>query len=1159
MQTFNVLDRSLDIHRNYLLEASAGTGKTFSIENIVVRLLLEENPHQQEQITLDKILVVTFTRAATRDLKIRIRANIEKSLSYFQDSEQQAPDYLKCLLEAGPESIAEGKKRLEKALFCFDQAQIFTIHAFCSRMLRDNVFEGDVGFTIDDEDKISNTQLFAIIRDYFRTELTANSFSKGQLKIVSKEYNHSTEELEKALAKTLKRGWDIEETRDYASQLKHYRQVMNELKKHYSGDNILADFHKQVPSYKELCVGKTAEIKIDILSKVERFCGLFGQSDWSADDFDILLEDGIILVDAFDPSKLKAKAKPPTDLFYPLLRQTLQQMLCPLVEEAGNPLNIFSRMASGCQKMYKKILLEEEKLGFDDILKTMQQALQNPKFAQRVRHTYKAAIIDEFQDTDPIQWEIFRTLFLSEDRSWGQLYLVGDPKQSIYAFRQADIYTYLSAAQLMGTDHHASLDTNYRSQPSLVTALNTLFAPKASPGLIALPRIGKTLEYRQVNACTHIPEITFSDNLGSVHFCLAEAETSARSKNIPLEKLEEQFYFPFFVQEIQRLHQKDGFHFKDFAILVSDRYQAQRIADFLKMWNIPAVLQRSTSITESPALAAIRELLQAVLHPRDNSSFKVALGGPILGWSHTEILSLDEEAIHTRILTQLYALRKQWISHGFAFLFQSLMQSRWNNTGQTVAEKLLSQVGYSDLYLDLHLIADILIEQESETHALPETLLAFLDQFPTLGANDDDRVKKHADYSQDSVNILTLHSSKGLEFEVVFAIGLVTRSKPPEQLLPQPSGRLGVVLDKNTEIYKQHCCEIDAEKIRQLYVAMTRAKYRLYVPVAINTTGISPELGCASPMELFLARLGQPLETSMERLYERIAANDGKILCSFIDHAEVKLSYAHLQECPPITPYAPIQELPKLTPPPSIYVPGRRILMQSFTTLAKDTYSLDSSVEVPHNPHSLVKTPHTLPSGSETGILLHKILETLSFQSDMDQLNAFIRPHLTGTAFAEWEPTICRMLANALNTELHVNGASFCLANIPSNRQYREMEFLYPTSNQASIEELERKAGYLKGVIDLFFFYQGKYYLLDWKSNWLGNSLDYYLPENLEKVMHEHDYFLQASIYTAALQRYLRLVDRRPFDEIFGGTFYIFLRGLDPSNPSSHGVYFFKS
>lgn len=1130
-KSFNVLDRNLNIRRNYFLEASAGTGKTFSIENIVLRLLLEED------FLIEHILVVTFTRAATRDLKNRIRTNLEKALDSLLEK-GTPPDYLKAIIEKGKEAVQSAKRRLEQALFCFDQAQIFTIHSFCARMLRDHLLEGDIGpDSIDVEDTLTDTEMIAAIRDYFRTELQT-AFGKEQLNIISREYGHSTEQLERALLKAVKSSGEIKELPSLALQSKRFEEVMRIIKKNYgiASDKVMADFVIQAPHY-----SRNGVVKSEVLEKATRFAKLFDGDKWNDEQFDSLLADGLVMLNALDPAKRK-KSAPAHSLHYPDLINILRSELFPLVEQAQNPALIFAAMAKGCQELIQKRLHEEDKYRYDDILQKMAKALDNPDFSRRIQRAYKAAIIDEFQDTDPIQWKIFNKLFV-EAGTKGYLYLVGDPKQSIYSFRQADIYTYLDAAKAVGSEHHATLDINFRSQPSLVHALNHLFSPTLTPALIALPRLNEELKYRNVSPSNGAKELIFGDEKGSIHFCIAKSQTE-RGKPLPLEKIETHLFFPFFAEEIQRLTSNDSIRFNQIAVLVSDRFQAQRVASFLNSCQIPTTLQRAASLADSSALPAMRELLQGVLHPRDDSAIKTALGGPIIGWSQGQVRKLSNDyALREKVLVQSYSLRKIWLEQGFGVFFHQLMQSKWPDSSFTIAENLLAQESGIEFFDDLQQISHLLLEQESSSSASAEALVVFLDHFPTLDFNEDGRIKKVPNTDLDAVQVLTIHSSKGLEFEIVFALGLATRTKSPDPLLSLQNS----TKDENT-LYQ----ECDAEKMRQLYVAFTRAKYRVYAPVIISPSGKEIELATASPMELFLARLGQP-KASLDVLYDRIPNFDGQPLYQMIKElpADIKISYTDLT----IQPY---EAAPRhtdssivLEPPPRVYVPSQRHFLHSFTTLAKETPQLRDHA-APKDPLSEIKNAHTLPAGKETGIILHKLLETIALHSAFEEESFYevVCACIRGTSLSGWEEVICKMVVNAWNVPLQIGGKPFRLRDIPNEKRYHEMEFIYPYTTHTNIEELKQFPGYLKGVIDLIFEHEGIYYIIDWKSNWLD-------PENysepaLEQAMHAHDYFLQAKIYTAALERYLRLVDPRPFKDIFGGAIYLFLRGLDSPH---HGVY----
>ncbi len=1016
MKSFDVLDRATPIQGDRLLEASAGTGKTFSIEHIVVRLILEG-----EGIPLENILVVTFTKAATRDLNVRIRSNLESSLHHLVSEQTDAniPDYLLAILEQGKESVERAKRKLEEALFCFDRSQIFTIHSFCAQMLSEHVFEADYSLKISNEDsQVNDSELLQVIHDFLRTEIHPGLYTPEDIQLVLKQTK-----------------------------------------------NNLAS---------------------ELLKIIQKGC-------------------------LIPPNDSDSKSFP----------------------------EVILRMARDCQAMINRYLAEEERMRHDDFLQCMLKGIQNPDFAQKIQRKYRAIVIDEFQDTDPVQWEIFRKLFKGPTGSF--IYLVGDPKQSIYAFRQADIYTYLSAADSIDKERHASLDTNYRSRPSLVEALNTLFNPSSCPGFMDLPASGSHLEYPPVKSPSKSQDRTFSDALGSIHFFIAEGKTGQRGK-FPVEDLEDAYFFPYMVREILRLNQKEGILYKQMAVLIKDRFQGERFARFCKGEGIPVHLQRKANLSDSIAYEDLRELLQAVIHVRDRSLLKIALGGHLIGWIEAQIGELrDESSLMEKIVGQFQALRRTLLTEGFAPFFQQFLQTSWHRDGRTVAERLLLREGGEEVYDDLLQISDLLTEYQAGNHTSPEGLIGYLDEFPQLEGDEESAVKRKSDPNRDALQVLTMHSSKGLEYEIVFTLGLINRNAKKDTTYPQRKGTKQVLVPvADSSEYKLYLRENDAEKMRQLYVAMTRAKYRVYVPVAVCSGIKELDPGRASPLDLFLAKLGQPPALDVEELYKRIVGYKIDQLISFIEQHPCHISYSRLNELTfDKCKKAPLSE-PSLLPPPQLVVPGSQQMMLSYTALAKRYAGRvpdgEESYSAPIDFYNPMKNIHTLPSGIETGLLLHTLFEKLPFDGSKEEWARLMDPFVDGTKYQKWKEVLLEILQQTLNAPLIHPEGSFCLRDIDLKKVYREMEFLFPCPE-----------GYMKGVIDLIFEHQGKYYIVDWKSNWLGPDNTYYQRQNLEIAMEQHHYHLQSQLYRDALSRYLKIVDK---DAPIGDVFYLFVRGL-----SNGGVY----
>lgn len=1111
MKSADVLNRNMNLYENYLLEASAGTGKTFSIENIVTRFLIETD----QPLNLEQILVVTFTKAAASDLQTRIRLNIEKTIDLLK-SETPCPDYILSVKEKGEETVLRAISNLKTALFTFDQVQIFTLHAFCAKMLRDHFLQGDVPCdTIHEEAVLRASEILTLVRHFFRVGLCHPNYSKGQLNIVLKKHKSSIESLEKALCKSVSNGAEIAPQLTFEElfrKFQHFFQINT-----FEKEKLVADYQMQISNYCKL------KDPAKGFENVLFFASLFEKSEIERVDFDRLILDGLYFVDALDPSLYKSRAKPVSKeaFFYPNFLELLKQQLLPILNEARSYEVIFSRMIHDCKGFLQHYITTHEKFCFDDLLKMMQKALKNPSFLKSVQDRYKVGIIDEFQDTDPIQWEIFKTIFYGT----APFYLVGDPKQSIYAFRQADIYTYLKAVDFIQPENRLSLDTNYRSHPPLVLALNALFKKETISEFIALPKLKSQLEYREVCASLLKEEVHFDDGLGSVHFFIAEDK---QSKKFSLDALES-LYFPFILQQIRNL--KHTVKLSEIAILVKDHAQSKRMATYLNKHKIEVVVQKNLSLNRSYLVKSLIELIVAVIHPKNESALKVALGNPLIGFSEKDILSLDNPFKMEALLSEFYSLQKLLYNHGFTCFFEAFLKSVWKEN--SVAATLLRRENGINDYADLMQIAELLMEHESQTDASPENLIRLLQEFDLLDFDTDERLKRVSDVSKQAVNILTIHSSKGLEFEIVFALGLINRTLGKDLFTPLQENEKTVLVplwDKTEALFQSHLDEVNAEKLRQLYVALTRAKYRVYIPVASFPLAANDQ-SQASCMELYLGKFNQPIMDWIDSISK-----------------EVSITYSILKEESISVNESQENENIQLQKPATVTFKNEPLWMQSFTQLSKPIIKEKLNEKIPHHFQTNDKTIHQLPSSAKTGILFHSLLESFPFEKyrlikDATELESYVAPFVAGTPFEEWKNVVAETLFNVLHCQL--NGFTF--KDIDPLKMYREHEFIYKKENN-----------FIKGVIDLLFLHEGKYYFIDWKSNWLGNSFDDYSNESLTKAMTQHDYFLQADIYTEALRRFLRLTQNQDFDECFGGIFYIFLRGLSKTRQDV-GVLHFKN
>ncbi len=1004
MKRFDVLSRDLDVFAPHFLEASAGTGKTFAIEHLVTRQIIEGVP-------IEQILVVTFTRAATRELKLRIRRNLVRAkLELLSPS----LDYLQAICEKGEAEQAASK--IEAALINYDTAQVYTLHGFCHRILKEFAFEADVTLSVSDPDESEHLVLLQEkVKSYLKEGVSSPEYSPSQLRILLNNRRGDVHELIRSLIDVAESGKEIAPMRSFQEL---YAAFLKGLQSLPQVTDFFSEVERVKPQYKEMT---------RIEAQVKYFSGIVEAKACSERQFDALLAMKDFFLEKMHPENMKIRAKP---VFSELIDQVRKVLLPPLLEGKEDS-RLFLRLARDVKRECQALLEEHELLTPDGLLLQVEKALEHPQFVGKVREKYRAVIIDEFQDTDPIQWKIFKELFVSHISS---ICLVGDPKQSIYAFRNADVYTYLSAAAVLGDGAKKHLDTNYRSTLSLVEALNSLFS-RAKEGWMALPGHREPLQVLPVKSGS-----TEETSEPPVQFFVAHGK---KRKKILEEKV-----YPYIASEI--IQSKVPYH--EIAILVKDRYQAKDLVDYLKACRIPASFKRGKPIQESDAYFAMQEVIDAASSPFDLNRLKIALGSRCIGWTDAQLRCPPDDAELLKAKAQMVELHQILSEKGFGPFFAAFLDTPWGK-----------KIEKGEFYQDLRKLAELLIEEED------------LDQ---------ERVSQE---EKGSIAVMTMHMSKGLEFDTVFALGVASRTKLFDWITIQKEGRsLLTLFNPSDPDCERALAEQDAEKMRQLYVCLTRAKRRLYIPLFLDE-----EQGTESPVELFFAALGGSIED---------------------------LPHVVLEEMP--MPQAPIPPAPDLDLPP-LFIPRQSEPLLSFTSLAKK----EIHAEIQKPPADAPLSPHTLPLGSETGHWLHLIFEKI-FQSG-------IHHPLDESAIAQLieEPILRPWIISLLKKPI----AGFALTDVPGDQLQAEMEFFFPVSR-----------GMMKGFADLVFEFQGKYYLLDWKSNYLGPSDADYTQEKIIDAMERHDYFLQASIYTAALKRFVKLFDKRPFSECFGGAIYYFIRGSTP-------------
>ena len=1163
----------------HLIEASAGTGKTFAISNLVLRMILADG------LGIDRILVLTFTTAATEELRERIGRRLREALAVIDGAPKKPDDVLAGLLaDADPE---QARIRLAEAITAMDQAAIHTIHGFCHRVLGDNAFETGAGFDnemIQDESDLRRTAA----EDLWRRRMG---------------------EADAEAAAWLLANWP----QGPAGLLETLRPHLGpgELCLLPEPDDAGADPIASLRAWRERLLGQWPAARRDIeallidsevLNRQSYSGSAVGKALAGLDALAAALPPE--LPEKFElltPDKLTRSAKkgktPPAHALFDL---------CGELDPADYAGQMRLRRACFLARARNELVqaLAEAKearrvLYFDDLLSRTAAALEGPggaALAARLRAQYPRALIDEFQDTDPLQYRIFRRVYDGHDACG--LFLIGDPKQAIYAFRGADIFTYMGARRHVvgqGADAAAgelwTLDTNWRSASALVRAVNGLFerahkpfvydadipfepvrsGPKADDEplvvndatppalefrwLPAVPELCvKTGAWLKANAAIDLAAADCADQVAAL--IAAGATGRARIGARPLAA-------------------------RDIAVLVRKHREGAAVRQALVARGIASVSIGQESVFASDEAAELSQLLAALADGAGEAAIRTALATRLLGWSASRIAALEiDEVGWDALLGRFDDYRRCWREQGFLTALWRLLH------GDGVITRLRRLADGERRLTNLLHLAE-LAQLAAASHPGIDNLLRWLEhqRAETGGTGEETLLRLESD--AELVRIVTLHKSKGLEFPVVFlpfpwSGGRKLNAKDP---VPFHDDDGNAYLDLGSDDVDAHRAARDledlAEGLRLLYVGLTRAKHHCVVHWGgVNGAGASPAA--------YLLHPDPDLDGPADRMKDRDLAGLRAELAGLATASPEAIAVSDV----PIPGAARVPAPPVVAAPPALSV-------RPFTTRIRDDWRLasfsglaggidrerpdhdaatDAGDGEPPPPRPAPGEPidpvFRFPRGIRAGHCLHGIFEELDFpQARGADLTATVERMLIRHGLdTTWTRTGADIVIRTLDTPL--DGGMLRLRDVALGDRRTELEFHFAMdgARPAAIGRLLAEHGYpdiglarlgdaalrglMTGFIDLVFRRDGRFYIVDYKSNHLGDSAEHYAGPALEAAMVQHRYHLQYLIYCVALHRWLRL--RLPdydYDRHLGGVFYLFLRGLRPDQGPARGVW----
>lgn len=1123
------------------LEASAGTGKTYTISKIIVRLVVER------QLPISEILVMTFTEAATKELKSRVRSAIQETLRELASTSSDDPLALYYM-----STYPEAAKHLRNAIATFDEAAIFTIHGFCNRVLKEFAFESNRLFepTLIKEQR---PLWLEAIQDYWRS-------------------NHY-------------------EGTPFTTTLLHFHKQ--------SPDSLLDTFLKFIryPNIEVLPAVSdnlyaNSQLALDKCWKDIQFC--LSQNKTAVVKF---LENTAVFKKEYKdhlPTILenlegKWEDLPQLQKLFTLHLLTISNIRLALLKKYQDipihePLfelseqwtaiseNFIHQHTFHCFREVERSLRTKKQndnlLTFDDLLPSILDTLDSvsgPRLQKKIQQAYRAILVDEFQDTDSQQTELFRRLFISPEHL---LFFIGDPKQAIYKFRGADLFSYLHARDLASQTY--TLSTNWRSSSALVKGVNALFSRNPNPFLYdQIPYLPSIAALKNTT-----PTLNESPTRNPLRICFQESQDS---KPIPIATAKATIQAAL-VQEILILLDGDQLldgkpvQPVDIAILTRSNQEAQSVKAKLAEYNLPSVIFSDQTVFESEEVTQLILLLNAIQEPYRLDWIRSLYASSWFGWTAEEIYKRNTSSNEwTEIQDKFQQLHELWLSDGIAVCLDEWI--RWSE----IKPLLLSNHGGERSATNLLHLVELLSQAESEKRLSPIALIQWVQRSIEKPDRERDDFVTRLESDEQAIQIVTIHKSKGLQYPIVFvpfAWGSCVPRSETERIYHQIKANDQLVFDRRPELSKedkaQYFKESLSDSCRLLYVALTRAQQACYLFWGDYKDQDQSSVG-------YLFRTSESTEP--------ISPNAALELLKGENHNEIDFLNTDRLAERKHQAYQRFQNIGSLTARLITRTPDRGFSISSFSSLASgfkeaitDSLVEDEDVTVAIPDEDAEKSIFTFPKGTVAGNLIHDILE----KSDLSNRSS-ISDHtqqLGSTSMIEdhWIPLLEEHLIQMLDCPLP-ESPSLKLSKLTDDLCLKEVEFHFPTRNastrsllsvfqkiadthvKSALPNLQswrehRLNGFLRGFIDLTFEWEGRIYILDWKSNWLGNHIEDYNQDAMKQSMADHAYFLQYYLYTVASLRYLKF--RNPgfdYETQFGGVYYVFIRGLHKDH-SQNGIFF---
>lgn len=1145
-----------------VIEASAGTGKTYSISHLVPRLLLDGTVTD-----LSQILLVTFTNDAAGELADRVRRVMEKLAAPPPDDEQAAEPGIHRLRQTfASEHISA---TIGKALLRIDRLSVSTIHAFCLQVLQT---EGTLcGLPV-------------------LPSLVASAADR--IDRCTRDLWEQTVAREPLLAKLAHEGgWQVDQDIRFIQTALACPDAKFEPPQQPWAE-FLALLDRLPQRFTSAACNEVRAILADV--------GAWNQSAPDEEQRNALLDTLAAANNIADPGFVEA-VKMLAGAGTWIRKQSAankalaaQLNVCAAMASAREALELLASAAwqfrlhclAQIREQVREDLRRQRQITYDGLIETLHSALhelpQAELLAQTLRGRYRVAMVDESQDTDVKQFAIFRRLFL-EGSPDGRLILIGDPKQAIYSFRGADVNSYLEARDSAGAKVY-SLSRTFRAPRRLVDAVNAVFSTPQAFLMEGLPfqpatsgldgdtflRTGDGEVPARLDAWIVPAEEAFTNKKD-------RQRELARVVAAQISQLLQQGAVLVTTDAAGNEVEAAPVQARDFAVLVQTRYEAAAVADALAERGMPSVRVNKGDVMATEEAHDLLALLRAIHEPRRSGLLRAALATRLLGRNGQEIRAAADAA-DGQWPERLQLWRAAWQRHGAAAAIALA------DAADRISERLASLADGERRLTNFRQLSDLIQAAGTQFDNNPDRLLRWLGEQVRNATDNADADERQMQLESDAaaIQITTMHAAKGLEYKLVFCpflwspldpkgvVKLNRRGKPPLFVNTDLSG--------DAALRAQLRFAALEDGVRLAYVALTRARVKLWLVggEVANPTGRGKL--AASSLDWLLRdpeldrRDAHWFDTAMaagrdqrhSRALARMAAASGGAIAAKALPNLPDIVYQHDNDGP-AEPLVPL-------PLPTVPAPWR---MTSFSALTREKHPFAGGDE----PSAAVESGGPAnafagaPGGTAIGTAIHDWIERWNMgPPDAAALAAHLQRYPLPQPR---EGILADQVFDLLNhlRLARLPGINACLADICPHAEASEWGFQLPIDRRrplgpqrlAEVFARHGKAdyaslladlpdeqlhGYLHGFIDRIFCHDGQWGVIDWKTNQLGEPASCYHPAALlQTAMHSH-YVLQAWLYMVALRRFTGP------EASLAGAWIVFLRGVERG--SERGCLFIR-